>query len=89
VEPASCLTSPAPNGALRGQNRKVLIGAARSIGPALRPGTLSRNGFVALPASDRQNLTMRALIIKVLIGIAIGVAIILVFVLFAHSTTPV
>jgi hypothetical protein len=43
----------------------------------------------ALPASDRQNLTMRALIIKVLIGIAIGIAIILVFVLFAHSSTPV
>ena len=46
-------------------------------------------GFVALPASDRQNLSMRALIIKVLIGIAIGIAIILVFVLFAHSSTPV
>jgi hypothetical protein len=32
---------------------------------------------------------MRALIIKVLIGVAIGLAVILVFVLLAHSTTPV
>jgi hypothetical protein len=32
---------------------------------------------------------MRALIIKVLIGIAIGIAIILVFVLFGHPSTPV
>jgi hypothetical protein len=67
----------------------VLIAAARSIGTASRPRTLSLNGFVALPASDRQNLTMRALIIKVLIGIVMGIAIILVFVLFAHSSTPV
>jgi hypothetical protein len=40
-------------------------------------------------APRRQNLTMSALIIKVLIGVAIGLAIILVFVLFAHPTTPV
>jgi hypothetical protein len=32
---------------------------------------------------------MKVLIIKVLIGGAIGVAIILVFVLLGHSTTPV
>jgi hypothetical protein len=32
---------------------------------------------------------MRALMMKVLIGIIIGLAVILVFVLFAHSTTPV
>lgn len=32
---------------------------------------------------------MRALIIKVLIGVVIGLLVILVFVLFAHPTTPV
>jgi hypothetical protein len=40
-------------------------------------------------AQAPQNIAMRVLIIKVLIGIALGIAIILVFVLFGHSSTPV
>ena len=48
------------------------------------------NSFAPPPtAAADQNLSMRALIIKVLIGIVMGIAIILVFVLFAHSSTPV
>lgn len=38
---------------------------------------------------QRQNLTMRALIVKLLIGVAIGLIIIGVFIIFAHSSTPV
>lgn len=32
---------------------------------------------------------MRSFILKVLLGIAIGVAVIAVFILFSHSSTPV
>jgi hypothetical protein len=38
---------------------------------------------------ERQNLTMKVSLIKMLIGVAIGLAIVLIFVVFGHSTTPV
>jgi hypothetical protein len=36
-----------------------------------------------------QNRPMRALILKVLLGIAIGLIVIAVFILFGHTVTPV
>src|ERR1019366_1611049 len=59
-------------------------------------GTESRSAEAGRQCSEQmfdaqapQNIAMRVLIIKVLIGIALGIAIILVFVLFGHSSTPV
>ena len=43
----------------------------------------------AAAGHEDHNLTMKVLILKVLLGVAIGIAIIGVFVLFGHSATPV
>lgn len=64
-----------PNLPLKGSWRALALAA--DISPLIRAG------------DQRQNLIMRALILKVLIGVAIGLIIIGVFILFAHSTTPV
>jgi len=39
--------------------------------------------------AEGQNLTMRAFILKLLIGVAIGLMVIAIFIVFGHSTTPV
>ena len=39
--------------------------------------------------AEGQNLTMRAFILKLLIGVAIGLIVIAIFIVFGHSTTPV
>jgi hypothetical protein len=76
-------------GSICGNSDMIVVGSGVApMGASISAGELKE----AFSPPDRQNLTMRALIIKVLIGIALG-AIIAVFallvVLFGHSAMPV